>query len=164
MLVWSYNIGNMKKDFDDKVMQNKAVSLMDAGFNCSQSVLSSYSEVLGFDNELALSVSCGFGAGMGRLQGTCGAVTGAYMVLGIYCSQKYLENVDRKAQSYLMIQAFNKQFSEKHKSADCRKLLNCDLTTEQGQQYFQDNHLMDSVCKNCIRDSIQLINEQICDV
>ncbi|GAO29655.1 C_GCAxxG_C_C family protein [Geofilum rubicundum JCM 15548] len=62
---------------DDKVMQDKAVSLMDKGFNCSQSVLSAYSEVLGFDKELALGVSCGFGAGMGRLQGTCGAVTGA---------------------------------------------------------------------------------------
>ncbi len=146
---------------DDKVMQDKAVSLMDAGFNCSQSVLSSYSEVLGFDNELAISVSCGFGAGMGRLQGTCGAVTGAYMVLGIYCSQKHKENGARKAHSYLMIQAFNKQFIEKHKSTDCRMLLNCDLTTEEGQQYFHDNRLVDAVCKNCIRDSVQLINKII---
>ncbi|MCA1745872.1 MAG: C-GCAxxG-C-C family protein, partial [Bacteroidales bacterium] len=158
---WVLNISNMKKDLDDKVMQDKAVSLMDAGFNCSQSVLSAYSEVLGFDNELALSVSCGFGAGMGRLQGTCGAVTGAYMVLGIYCSQKYPDNGARKAQSYLMIQTYNKQFIEKHKTTDCRMLLNCDLTTEQGQQFFQDNQLMDSVCKHCIRDSVQLVNEII---
>jgi C_GCAxxG_C_C family probable redox protein len=151
----------MKKVMDDKVMPDKAASLMDEGFNCSQSVLSAYSEVLGFDKELALSVSCGFGAGMGRLQGTCGAVTGAYMVLGIYCSQKYPENVDRKAHSYLMIQAFNQQFINKHKSTDCRALLNCDLTTEAGQQYFQGNRLMDSVCKNCIRDSVHIINEII---
>ncbi|GAO29656.1 hypothetical protein JCM15548_11868 [Geofilum rubicundum JCM 15548] len=60
-----------------------------------------------------------------------------------------------------MIQAFNKEFIKKHKSTDCRKLLNCDLTAEEGQQYFQDNQLVDSVCKHCIRDSVQFINKQI---
>ena len=134
---------------------------MDAGFNCSQSVLSSYSDSMDFDKELALGVSCGFGAGMGRLQQTCGAVTGAYMVLGIYCSKKFKDNGDRKAQSYLMIQAFNKRFLEKHKTTDCGSLLNCDLKTEQGQHYFRDNYLMENVCKVCIRDAIQIINEQV---
>lgn len=134
---------------------------MDVGLNCSQSVLSAYSDILNFDKELALSVSCGFGAGMGRLQETCGAVTGAYMVFGIYCSGIFKDNGDRKAQSYLMIQAFNKQFIKKHKATDCGSLLNCDLKTEQGQQFFRDEDLMETVCKACIRDAIQLINAQI---
>ncbi len=110
---------------------------------------------------LALDVSCGFGAGMGCLQGACGAVTGAYMVLGIYCSKKFKDNGARKAQSYLMVQAFNKRFIEKHRTTDCSGLLNCDLKAEQGQQFFQDNHLMKNVCKVCISDAIELINEQI---
>ena len=142
-------------------LQNRALGLMDSGFNCSQSVITTYSEVLDFDKELASSVACGFGAGMGRLQGTCGAVTGAYMVLGVFCSKKHKDNGDRKAQSYSMIQAFNKNFIEIHNTTDCGKLLNCDLKTEQGQQYFQDNKLMEKVCKICIRDAIRLINEQI---
>ncbi len=151
----------MDKVLYDKEIQEKALSLMDSAFNCSQSVLSSYSDILGFDNDLALSISCGFGAGMGRLQGTCGAVTGSYMVLSIFCSRKYKDNGDRKANSYLMIQEFNRKFIEKHKTTDCRLLLNCDLKTEMGQEYFHDNNLMDNVCKNCIKDSIHLINEQM---
>jgi C_GCAxxG_C_C family probable redox protein len=142
-------------------LQDRAAGLMDVGFNCSQAVLSSYSDVLSFDKELALSVSCGFGAGMGRLQGTCGAVTGAYMVLGIYSSKKHKDNGDRKAHSYLMIQAFNKKFIEKHKTTDCEMLLNCDLKTEQGQLYFKNNNLLETVCKSCIKDAVQLINDQI---
>jgi C_GCAxxG_C_C family probable redox protein len=151
----------MNGDMDVIKLQEKAVGLMDSGFNCSQSVLSSYSEILNFDKELALSVSCGFGAGMGRLQETCGAVTGAYMVFGIYCSKKFKDNGARKSQSYLMVQAFNKRFIEKHKTTDCSGLLNCDLKTEQGQQCFKDMHLVENVCKVCISDSIQLIHEQI---
>jgi hypothetical protein len=63
-----------------------------------------------------------------------------------------------------MVQAFNKRFIEKHKTTDCSGLLNCDLKTEQGQQYFQNNLLLEKVCKVCISDSIQLINEQIIEI
>jgi C_GCAxxG_C_C family probable redox protein len=32
---------------------------------------------------MALKIASGFGGGMGRLAETCGAVTGAFMVLGL---------------------------------------------------------------------------------
>jgi len=57
------------------------------GFNCSQSVLSAYAEHFGFDEETAMKISSGFGGGMGRMADTCGAVTGAYMVLGLKYGQ-----------------------------------------------------------------------------
>lgn len=67
-----------------KVIEEKAIVSFKAGLNCAQAVLTAYADDLSFDNNLALSVSCGFGGGMGRLQQTCGAVTGSFMVLGIY--------------------------------------------------------------------------------
>ena len=151
----------MDKEFAIEQIEKKAISLFNSGFNCSQSVLSAYSDNLSLDNQTALSVACGFGAGMGRLQGTCGAITGAYMVFGIYCSNKYIDNGERKDKSYLMIQDFNRRFIERHKTTDCRLLLNCDLRTEDGQQQFHIQNLLEIVCENCIKDSIQLINEQI---
>lgn len=60
-----------------------AKELFLGGNNCAQSVLLSFAKDFGFSKELALKVSAGFGGGMGRVQGTCGAVTGAIMVLGI---------------------------------------------------------------------------------
>ena len=58
-----------------------ALSRFAEGFNCSQAVFSSYAE--GIDEATALKIASGFGGGMGRMAETCGAVTGAMMVLGL---------------------------------------------------------------------------------
>ena len=60
----------------------EAVKRFKKGFNCSQAVFSSYSEQFGLDGDVACKVATGFGGGM-RMAGTCGAVTGAFMVLGL---------------------------------------------------------------------------------
>lgn len=62
-----------------KPMTVKAIESFRSGLNCAQAVVTAYADELNFDNNLALSVSCGFGGGMGRLQETCGAVTGYQM-------------------------------------------------------------------------------------
>ena len=141
--------------------EEKAITLFKGGLNCAQSVLTAYSEKLNFDNNLALNISCGFGGGMGRLQETCGAVTGAFMVLSIYNGKKYPENGVKKIMTYSMIQDFNSKFVARHGSSNCKTLLNCDLTTEEGLLYHQNNHQSETVCEKCIRSSIQIINALI---
>ena len=74
-----------------KPIEEKAIESFRSGLNCSQAVVTAYSEQLNYDDKLALSISCGFGGGMGRLQETCGAVTGSFMVLGIYNCNKMRE-------------------------------------------------------------------------
>ena len=76
--------------------EKKAISSFKNGLNCAQSVVSAYTDEMKFDPGLALSLSCGFGGGMGRLQETCGAVTGSFMILGIHNCKKYQDNKDRK--------------------------------------------------------------------
>ncbi len=55
--------------------------------NCAQAVVIAFSDELDFDREMAARISCGFGGGMGRLQETCGAATGSFMVLGIHVGE-----------------------------------------------------------------------------
>jgi len=139
--------------------QEKAINVFRSDFNCSQSVLSVFSEDLKIDNNLALSISCGFGGGMGRLQETCGAVTGAFMAISLFASSKYSDNKDRKAKSYEMIQNFNKKFVEIHKTANCKALLNCDLSTKEGQEYAKSHKVYENICENCILSSVQILDE-----
>ena len=61
----------------------QAVRKFRKGFNCSQAVLSVYAEEFGLCRETALKIACGYGGGMGRMALTCGAVTGAFMVIGL---------------------------------------------------------------------------------
>lgn len=139
----------------------KTIESFRSGLNCAQTVLSSYSDKLDFDNNLALSIACGFGGGMGRLQETCGAVTGAYMVLGVYNCKKFTDNKERKESTYTMVQKFNNKFKEINGSTDCIVLLKCDLNTEEGHRYAVQNKLFETVCEKCISDSLGIIDQLI---
>ena len=141
--------------------EENAIALFTSGLNCAQSVLAAYAEKLNIDKNLAINISCGFGGGMGRLQETCGAVTGAFMVFSIYNGKKYAENSVKKIMSYSMIQDFNSKFITIYGTSNCHALLNCDLTTKEGLEFMQKHNLSKNVCEKCIRSSIQLIEELI---
>ncbi len=57
-----------------------ALSRFQEGFSCSQAILSTYGEEVGLARSLGLKLAAGFGGGMAE---TCGAVTGAFMVVGL---------------------------------------------------------------------------------
>jgi C_GCAxxG_C_C family probable redox protein len=141
-----------------KSKQDKAISSFRSGLNCAQSVVTAYSDSLNFDKNLALGISCGFGGGMGRLQETCGAATGSFMVLGIYNCNLYSDNKERKEKTYAMVQKFSKEFKAIHGVMDCKSLLNCDLKTEEGHRFAVENKLFDTICEKCITDSIGIID------
>jgi C_GCAxxG_C_C family probable redox protein len=140
---------------------DNAISSFRSGLNCAQSVLTAYTDELNVDNSLAMSISCGFGAGMGRLQQTCGAVTGAFMAIGIYNCKKFTDNKDRKENTYAMIQRFNDNFKSIHGVTDCKSLINCDLRTEEGRRYLAENNLHEKVCEKCISDAVGIVDELI---
>ncbi len=142
-----------------KSKQEKTIESFREGLNCAQAVVTAYSDDLNFDRALAERISVGFGGGMGRLQDTCGAVTGAFMVLGLFCSTKSPDNRKRKEAAYSAIQKFTEKFDALHGTINCRKLLNADLRTEQGRQYIKDHNLHETICEKCISDAISIINE-----
>ena len=137
----------------------KAIKAFRKGNNCAQSVLSVYADELQFDKDLSMEIASGFGAGMGRLQETCGAVTGAFMVIGLYNSNKYKNVAEGKEASIKMIQDFNEQFVKLHASNKCRDILKCDLKTIEGQKYYISNKLPEKVCEKCIASAVEIIEK-----
>ena len=51
--------------------------------NCCQAVLLAYEDCLDMDSRALMQLGTCFGAGMGGMQGTCGALVGAQMVLSM---------------------------------------------------------------------------------
>lgn len=51
-------------------------------YNCAQSVVLPFADVLGVDEDTLFRMAANFGGGM-KMAATCGAVTGALMVLGL---------------------------------------------------------------------------------
>ncbi len=149
----------MNKQIDVEQLKSIAIDRFRSSFNCAQSVLGAFAEVLGIEENTANSITSGFGAGMGRLQKTCGAVTGAFMALSYNSSQKNNNNPDAKEDAILKIREFNARFLAKNKSTDCLTLLICDLNTGSGQEEYEIKNLRASVCEKCIRDSILFTTE-----
>ncbi|MFA6128918.1 MAG: C-GCAxxG-C-C family protein [Bacteroidales bacterium] len=131
------------------------------GLNCAQAVFAAFSEKLGYDKEMALRTSAGFGGGMGHLQETCGVVTGAFMVIGMYNSQLYPDNQTRKEKSYQMIQDFNSRFLEIHLSTKCMNLIDCDLNTDEGRALVKERRIHETICEGCLATSVRVLNDMI---
>jgi C_GCAxxG_C_C family probable redox protein len=137
----------------------KALSYFESGLNCSQSVLSVFALELGIDTPTAMKLSSGFGAGMGRLGETCGAVSGAFMAISLKYGNSTAAETDKKEKAYQVIQDFHEKFRQIHHTSRCGELINCDLKTEEGQFFFQKNNLFEEVCMKCIETSVGLLEE-----
>jgi C_GCAxxG_C_C family probable redox protein len=115
-----------------------AAATFGRGFNCAQSVLSACCEPYGMSKEQALNVSCAFGAGMGRQGATCGAVTGAYMAIGLKYG-KYLEGDEApKEKTYALVNEFNRQFAARNGTVVCKELLGLEIGTPEGAKIFKE--------------------------
>jgi C_GCAxxG_C_C family probable redox protein len=138
----------------------EAVERFRKGFNCSQAVLSSYSEQFGLECDKAFKVATGFGGGM-RMGGTCGAVSGAFMVLGLKYGNTTAEDKKAKAKTYTKVEEYTNRFKVRNDSVACRELLGCDLTTPEGMKEAQDKGLFSSICPRMVREAVEILEEMM---
>jgi C_GCAxxG_C_C family probable redox protein len=101
----------------------KAKQLFLEGYNCSQAVVGAFCEDLGMDFDTAIRLSSSFGGGMGRLREVCGALSGAFMLVGLKCGYTSPTDSEAKAQHYKLIQDIAARFREENGSIICRELL-----------------------------------------
>jgi len=127
-----------------------------SGYNCAQAVLHSLSPSLGFDCDSALRIACGFGAGFGRQQEVCGAVSGGVMAIGLRYGRGEAEDKSRSEDCYQRTRQFLSAFKQRHGSIHCRELIGCDLLTAEGQQAFRDRNLLRETCARCVKTATEL--------
>jgi C_GCAxxG_C_C family probable redox protein len=128
-----------------------------SGNNCAQSVLLSFAPDLDLSRESALRIAAGFGGGMGKLQGTCGAVTGAIMVLGLL-QGKYSENNESlKSETYSLVKKLDLRFKETFGTTSCADLTGCDLNTAEGSERFKTEKVMEKVCAACVSRAVEVV-------
>jgi C_GCAxxG_C_C family probable redox protein len=126
-------------------------------FNCAQSVLVSFSDIINIDEKELLKLASSFGGGMGKMQLTCGAVSGALMVLGHFFGKE--DKDDRKAleKNYQLVREFMEKFIEEFGSENCKSLIKCDLSTDEGRKYFVENKIGSTFCVDLVTKSIEIL-------
>ena len=137
----------------------RAVSCFKEGFSCSQAMLSTYGPQLGLNHELALKVSGAFGGGMARMGETCGAVTGAFMVIGLKYGKTKVEDEQAKERAYSLVREFVDRFKSRNGSIVCRELLGCDISTPEGSDLAKEKNLFATLCPKFVQDAAEIIEQ-----
>lgn len=131
------------------------------GFNCAQSVVRAFLPRLGLDADMAMKLSSGFGAGMGRRQEICGAVTGAVIVLNILYGRGLNDGRDRQEAIYKRVKRFLDRIEARRGSVNCSVLLeNCDLTTPEGQERFRNDKMIER-CYSYVESAVEILEEEL---
>ena len=104
-----------------------AMEYFKQGYNCSQSIMKAFMDLLPGDEETLMRLASAFGGGMGRLREVCGSVTGMFMVAGILYGYAGPETGKVKAGLYAQIQELAKAFEQRNGSIVCRELLGLDV-------------------------------------
>ncbi len=132
------------------------------GYNCSQSIVLAFADMLPVDEALLLKLASSFGGGMGRLREVCGSVSGMFMVAGMLYGYDGPETGQVKADHYARIQELARRFEEKHGSIVCREMLGLNVKREaptpeaRTEEYYKKRP-----CAEIIGDAAEILDQYI---
>ena len=125
------------------------------GFNCAQAIFSTYCEDFGLDDkEIALKLSCGLGGGMGRFGQICGAVSGAFLVIGLKHGKFLPDDRESKEKTYALVHEFGERFVKRNQTANCHELLQLDLRYADKQAIRER---VREVCPRVVKDAAEIL-------
>ncbi|HEY8908727.1 MAG TPA: C-GCAxxG-C-C family protein [Desulfosporosinus sp.] len=135
-----------------------AVECLTSGYNCAQAVFSTYCSELGLEPEVALRIAGGFGGGMG-IGETCGAVTGAFMLIGLKHGNVNVDDKVNKRKTNSLVQEFTTRFKVINDSVKCKDLLAYDISIPEEMVIVREKKLFSTICPKLIKDSAEIIEE-----
>ncbi len=117
----------------------RAVELKNSGAcNCAQAVTTALSDQTDLTAEQLKQISAGFGAGMGNMEATCGALIGAGMVAGLKTEGKGTIGITRQIQE---------EFAGRCGAIKCKDL----KTVTDGKPLCS--------CEDCVRNAVMIYGE-----
>lgn len=109
--------------------------------NCAQAVIATYADMVGITEQQAMNLGNAFGSGMGNMEGTCGALTGAAIIVGLATGDKLRS---RKVMTKIM-----NQFQERNGATQCKLLKGVGT----GQVLRS--------CEGCVADASELLESEL---
>ena len=109
--------------------------------NCAQAVLCSYCDLTGIDEETSRNMTTAFAAGMGNMEGTCGAIVGAGIALSLITKDK--------AKAMKGMREIMTRFEERNKATQCKLLKGVET-----KQVLRE-------CPDCVADAAEFLEDII---
>jgi len=93
---------------------------------------------------------------MGRFGDTCGAVSGAYLLIGLKYGKYLKDDNQAKEKTYALVREFTRLFKERNQTTVCRELLGVDLMTADKQIAAER---VKALCPKMVRDAAEIVEE-----
>ncbi len=129
----------------------EAIGRFKRGYNCSQAVVCTYCEELGFDEVDAFKMAEAFGFGMGTMS-VCGAISGACMLVGMKYSDGNTLEPKSRSKSYKVMKGIIKDFEGKNSSCICKEI-----------KGVGTGEVLRS-CGGCVADACALVEKHIFEI
>ncbi len=132
------------------------------GYNCAQSVVLAFADIIDIDTDTLIRISSSFGGGMGRLREVCGSVSGMFIVAGYLYGYGTPDTGELKSNHYSIIQELAHTFEQKNGSIVCRELLGLSVKEQspipeaRTAEYYKKRP-----CKELIGMAAQILDDYI---
>ncbi len=127
-------------------------------FSCSQAVAAAFAADYGLDAPILLRIAAPFGGGVARSGDTCGAVSGALMVIGLRYGITQPDPA-AKERTYERAQEFIARFRACNGAVHCRDLLGYDFATPEGRAAIREHKLTHVVCPRLVESAVALLED-----
>lgn len=127
-------------------IKETVANLHDRGYNCAQSVVCAFQEIMDFDPAIALRMSEPLGFGMGQ-EYTCGAVTAMALVIGIADADGNMEHPCTEEKCFEIMRAATEEFRKRNHSLICSEIRQINGADESWS------------CAECVGDAVEIVSE-----
>lgn len=133
-------------------LPRQAVDLFERGYSCAQAIAIAFAPALGLEEDQAARVSTAFGAGGCGRAGTCGAISGALMVIGLAHGRVRADDKAARDRTYELGNKLMADFEKRYGSTECREILGVDISDPAGNQRAKNEGLFQRVCAGLVGD------------
>ncbi len=146
-------------DMEQATASERAANYFRQEYLCSQAVLMAFAPQLGLELQMASKIAAPFGAGIGRLGKTCGAVSGALMVIGLKFGHETADDTESKELTFELTRKFLEEFESRNENLLCRELLGLDISNPKELELARNEGVFDKRCPKFVRDAAEIVEE-----
>ena len=142
----------------------RALAYFHQGYNCAQSVFAAFAAEVGLSEAQALRLAAGFGAGVGRMRGMCGAFSGLTLVAG-HCQGNISGRPEDKERIFSLVRELADGFKSQFGTLSCRELLHLDENLQESARpnertrAYYDARPCERCVAFCAQKAEELLNE-----
>lgn len=139
-------------------IQNIAENYFNSGYNCCESVVLAVCDYLEIDKEMPLKISTPFGSGMSKNSSNCGALSAAFIAMGMKNGRS--SNEESRDPSYIPADIIFNKFKKEHQSVSCGDITGLNMRDPEVMAQNKER-LHKEICGPIVRQVTDWILEEI---